>query len=227
MFAIGHFALGIITGKGSSMILKTKANLPLLLAASVLPDIDLILQFVNPTLFMHRGLTHSIITITMLMIPLFIVYKKQAVPYYGALLSHSLIGDFLTGGSELFWPLSTNWIGIQNTVTSITNVSIEIILFAVTLVIILKASDLKTLLRPQNHNLALLIPLGASLGPVLKLGQEFQSALPQLLAIPILLAIPSLFYIVIFTYSIAVELRTKFKRKRGQEQFLPMQLKEA
>ena len=63
---------------------------------------------------MHRGPTHSFITITVLMIPFFVVYRKQAIPYFAALLSHIFIGDFFTGGIELFWPLSHDWFGALN-----------------------------------------------------------------------------------------------------------------
>ena len=100
-FAIGHFALGYLTGRGISKLVKVKVHLPLLLAASVLPDVDLLLRFL-----MHRGPTHSLITITALIIPFLFVYRKQALPYYGALLSHVLVGDFFTGGVGMFWPLS-------------------------------------------------------------------------------------------------------------------------
>ncbi len=84
-------------------------NLPLLLAASVLPDLDLVFRFIA-----HRGITHSLIIITALMIPFFVVYRKQAIPYYAALLSHVLIGDFFTGGIQLFWPLSQSKFGVLN-----------------------------------------------------------------------------------------------------------------
>ena len=129
MFAIGHFALGYLTGKGSSKLLKTKFNLPLLLVASVIPDIDLFLRFQFPYL-MHRGPTHSILTFTVLMIPFFIIYRKKAVPYYAALLSHSLIGDFFTGGIMLFWPLSRDFFSYGNLdVSSLPSVIAEIVLF--------------------------------------------------------------------------------------------------
>jgi len=91
--------LGYIFGKTSSKLAKVKVNLPLLLASSVLPDVDLLLRFLT-----HRGPTHSILTITVLMIPFFVVYRKKTIPYYAAILSHILIGDFFTGGIQLFWP---------------------------------------------------------------------------------------------------------------------------
>lgn len=187
--------MGYITGKGSSKLAEVKLNLPLLFAASVLPDVDLLLRFL-----MHRGPTHSFITITVLMIPFFIVYRKQAIPYYAALLSHILIGDFFTGGVELFWPLSQGWFGALNIdVTGLTNVIAELVLFFLTLPIMYKLGDLQTLLKPHNKNWALIIPLGAVLGPLLAVGRGQEYVLPTLLVVP------SLFYIGLFAYSMFVE----------------------
>jgi membrane-bound metal-dependent hydrolase YbcI (DUF457 family) len=195
--------LGYITGKGSSKLAQVKANLPLLFVASVLPDIDLLLRFL-----MHRGPTHSFITITILMTPFFIVYRKQVIPYYAALLSHILIGDFFTGGVELFWPLSQSSFGALNfDVTSLTNVIAELVLSFSALVIMSKLRDLQTLLKPHNKNWALIIPLGAVLGPLLTVGRG------QEYAVPTLLVVPSLFYIGLFAYSMFVELGAERARR--------------
>jgi hypothetical protein len=48
------------------------------------------------------------------MIPFFIIYRKQAIPYYAAMLSHIFLGDYFTGGIELFWPVSHGWFGALN-----------------------------------------------------------------------------------------------------------------
>ena len=187
-----------IFGKSSSKLAKVKVNLPLLLLASVLPDIDLLLGFL-----MHRGPTHSFITITVLMIPFFVIYRKQAIPYYAALLSHILIGDFI-GGVELFWPLSHGWFGALNiSADSLTNVMAEFVLFFLTLPIMYKLGDLQTLLKPHNKNWALIIPFGAVLVPLLAVGRGLESALPALLVVP------SLFYMAVFAYSMFVENKAK------------------
>ncbi len=200
MFAIGHFALGYLFGKGSSKLAHVKMNLPLLLAASVLPDVDLILLFL-----MHRGPTHSILTITVLMIPFFVVYRKQAIPYYAALLSHILIGDFFTGGVELLWPLLQGWFGAFNfEVNSLPVALTELLLFLVTLSLMYKLGDLQTLLKPNNKNWALIIPLVAILGPLLQLGRNHENGAPALLIIP------SLFYICLFSYSLFIWIRAKY-----------------
>jgi membrane-bound metal-dependent hydrolase YbcI (DUF457 family) len=199
MFAIGHFALGYLLGKGSSKFAHVKVNLPLLFAASVLPDVDLLLRFL-----MHRGPTHSIITIAILMAPFFILYRKQAIPYFAALLSHILIGDFFTGGVQLFWPLSNGTYGILNfEVASMPIAVIELTLFIIITPIMYKLGDLQTLLKPNNKNWSLIIPLGAIIGPLLSFGRGQENALP------ILLVVPSLCYVILFLYSIFVWLRSK------------------
>ena len=215
MFAIGHFALGYLTGKGSSKILKTSLNLPLLLAVSVIPDIDLVLEKISSILPMHRGPTHSIITLTVLMIPFFILCRKKAIPYYLVLLSHSLIGDFFTGGIEMLWPLSQNWFGnVAIPIGSLTDIAFESSLFILTTAIMLRSKDLQSLLKPKRTNLILLIPFGAVLGPLLgavlapllRIGSNFESSLPALLAIP------SVFWLVIFAYSILFGLLARTKK---------------
>ena len=203
MFAIGHFALGYLTGKGSSKLLKTKLNLPLLLVASVIPDVDLFLQMLFPDLI-HRGPTHSILTLTVLMIPFFIIYRKKATPYYAALLSHSLIGDFFTGGIMLFWPFSRDFFSYGNLdVTSLPSVIAEIVLFALTSVLMLKTKELQSLLKPSKNNLVLFVAFAAVLGPLLQIGRNSV----QESSLPILLIVPSLFWLCIFAYSMFVGLR--------------------
>jgi membrane-bound metal-dependent hydrolase YbcI (DUF457 family) len=192
-----------LVGKSSGKLGKVKLNLPLLFAASVLPDIDLLLRFL-----MHRGPTHSLLAITALMIPFFIIYRKQAIPYYVAMLSHIFLGDYFTGGIELFWPLSHGWFGELNLdVTSLPSASVELALFILTVPIMFNLGDLQAFLKPHNKNWALIIPLGATLVPLLSLGRGAQNALP------IILSVPSLFYITMFICSMVIWLRSLHKTK--------------
>jgi len=204
MFAIGHFALGYLAGKGSSKVTKTDLNLPLLLVASILPDIDLLLQNLNMGLFMHRGPTHSIITITVFMIPFFMYYRKQALPYYIAALSHPLLGDFPTGGIEMLWPVSQHWFGsFTLPVGSFFEVVAELLLFAIATSLMCWSGDLKRLLQPCTHNIYLIIAFGAVLGPMLEISRGLDASLPLLL-VP-----SSVFWLILFAYSILKDLRTK------------------
>jgi membrane-bound metal-dependent hydrolase YbcI (DUF457 family) len=201
LFAIGHFALGYLFGKGSGKLFNVKLNMPLLFAASVLPDVDLLLGFL-----MHRGPTHSLLAITALMIPFFIIYRKQAIPYYAAMLSHIFLGDYFTGGIELFWPLSHGWFGALNfDVTSLLSASVELALFIITIPIMFKLGDLKAFLNPHNKNWTLIIPFGATLVPLLSLGRGSENALPTILAVP------SFFYIILFACLMLIWLRSLHK----------------
>lgn len=192
MFAIGHFALGYLTGKAIAKPLHIPLNMTLLLTASVIPDIDLLLRFLE-----HRGPTHSLITIAVLMIPFIIYYGKAALPYAVSLASHSMIGD-LIGGTQLLWPLSTRLYGfVALDVKGSFTVTIELILFITSLALMLKTRDLQRI-TTSNYRILLLLPLGATIGPLLAVGRGPEYALPTLLIIP------SLFYIATFTYTLAV-----------------------
>ena len=193
MFAIGHFAIGYLIGKASARKLEVQLNMPLLLTASVIPDFDLLLRFL-----VHRGPTHSLITIIVLTVPFLLYYRKTAVLYSVALASHSLIGDFFTGGTQLFWPLSTEWYGALNIdVNSFSNALLELVLFVVSIAVMFKTGDLPKIVK-DKYIIALLLPFGAVLGPLLSAGRGPEYSLP------LLLVIPSLFYLAIFAYSMLV-----------------------
>jgi membrane-bound metal-dependent hydrolase YbcI (DUF457 family) len=200
--------LGYIFGKGTSKLAKVKLNLPLLLAASVLPDVDLLFRFL-----VHRGPTHSIITISILMIPFFIIYRKQALPYFAAMLTHILIGDFFTGGVMLFWPISHDLFGALNfEVTSLSIEIVELVLFLLVVPIMYKMGDLQTLLKPHNKNWALIIPLGSVFGPLITLGRGQEGSIPTLLVVP------SLFWISLFAYSLFISLRPGINQNKNKHQ---------
>jgi membrane-bound metal-dependent hydrolase YbcI (DUF457 family) len=105
MYFLGHFAIGYFIGTLISRFTKEKLNLPLIFAFSILPDIDVFI----PGL-VHRSITHSIVLATLLFIPVFLI-TRRGFPYWGALVSHSLIGDLFQGGSfQLLWPISNAYI---------------------------------------------------------------------------------------------------------------------
>lgn len=79
MFAVGHMALAYLLGKGSSKPLRIKLSIPILLVLSILPDIDIILDFLTGA-EIHRGPTHSIVVAAIAFSPIFIIYRKKAIP---------------------------------------------------------------------------------------------------------------------------------------------------
>jgi membrane-bound metal-dependent hydrolase YbcI (DUF457 family) len=153
---------------------------------SVLPDIDYVLQ----RFIIHRGPTHSLITATVALIPFFIIYHKAALPYFAALLSHLLIGDFfIANGLQLFWPATRNWYGALFLPTEgLVNVTLELSLFIVAIIVMYKLGDLKTLVNPGRRKWTLLIPIGMVIATIL------------FYVVPLM--IPCIIYLTIFVYSL-------------------------
>src|SRR5512136_2933903 len=89
-FAVGHLSLGYILGKTLGKALKTSPNVPLLFVLSILPDVDILAEHVSGLheLLPHRGPLHSVLVMLIVFIPIFAVYRKKALPYFIALISH-------------------------------------------------------------------------------------------------------------------------------------------
>ncbi len=199
-FAVGHIALAYLLGKASAKLLKVNLNIPLILVLSIIPDIDILFE---PLICgAHRGPTHSIIMAILVFIPFFVLYRQKATPYFAALASHSLIGDFIIGGQiQLLWPLSTNEFGIHElglpyvNIYNPINIAFEFILFAAALIIMLKTRDLFRFFRNNKLNLILIIPI-------------FTVLLPTFVGYPLqvhtLLVLPHLFYLVVFSFSVLI-----------------------
>jgi hypothetical protein len=199
-FAVGHLALGYITGKATSKILNVNVNIPLLFVASVISDIDLLIPSLE-----HRGPTHSLIVIPLLFIPIFMLYGKRATPYFIALIQHSILGDYPTSGGDgiqLLWPATTQWYGIGFEITSLTNILIEWAFFVTSLTIMHKTKDTWILFQRHPSNLLLSVPVFTILLPIL-------ISFP--IAVPIELIIPHLAYLTIFSISILIDLKSSPK----------------
>jgi hypothetical protein len=201
-------ALAYLLGKTSAKLLKVRLNIPLILVLSVLPDIDILLGYLLKS-EIHRGPTHSIITAILVFIPFFVIYRQKAAPYFAALASHSLIGDFIIGGQlQLLWPLSTNEFGLPELgfpyidIYSTINITLELILFATALIVMLKTRDILHFFRNNKLNLILVIPIFTVLLPTF-------ASYP--LYVPILLMLPHLFYLVLFSISALIVSRAILK----------------
>lgn len=181
MYAVGHIALGYITGKTLGHTTHQDQNIPLLWALSLIPDIDLLMPFLQ-----HRGPTHSIIVLLILAMPFFLHNPKKTLPYFAALVSHPLIGDYITGSTMLLWPISTDWIGYPANlrIGSISEAYVELILFIAMLIAILMTKDLAKILSPDKRSIPLFIPLAALVFPVLL---RYPLTVPPILVIPHLL----------------------------------------
>jgi membrane-bound metal-dependent hydrolase YbcI (DUF457 family) len=218
LFAVGHMAIAYLLGKGSSKGLRVKINIPILLVLSILPDIDIIFDFLTGSQI-HRGPTHSIIVAALVFIPIFIIFHKKAIPYFLALISHPLIGDFLTGGRlQLFWPLSTNEYGLHELggpyidIFSPVNIALEVSLFIVATLVLYKTGDWKVFFNSNKTNLVLIIPIATVLLPS-TIGYPFNNSL--FLSEPIL-AMVHIFYLVLFSIAVIKALIPRYKSSRAQ-----------
>ena len=200
MYAVGHFALGYLTGKLSSTALRVKINIPLLFLASVLPDVDFLIPGLE-----HRGPLHSLVVGCMFVIPFVIVYKQKVIPYFVALLQHSLIGDYVTGGSQLLWPFSQSLYGIDTMVKGLPNIAVEWLVFVVAIFVMFKSKDMMMLFSSDLSNLVLFVPFVTVLLPTV-------ATFP--LYFPWALLVPHLVFVVIFTYSVYMTLKSAI-RKNG------------
>jgi len=140
MLLLGHIALGYITGKIVSKATDQSINIPVIWILSLLPDIDLLIPELQ-----HRGPTHSVIVAFIIFIPIFIIASWKAAPYFAVLASHSLIGDYFTGKTQLFWPLSLEWFEYERSIRmgSALEVYVEFALFAVMIVILILSRVLR------------------------------------------------------------------------------------
>jgi hypothetical protein len=191
---VGHFAIGYVFGKLTAQATKTNLNIPLILTLSVIPDVDILVPYVE-----HRGPFHSVIMAAIVFIPLFALYGKMASPYFVASIQHSLIGDYIAGGRvQLFWPLTSQPFGIEMGIRSQTNITLEWLTFLVAVIIILKTKDIATLLQPHNSNLILSIPTFTVLLPILL-------AFP--LEVPPALIPPHIIYLTLFLTSLLIDIK--------------------
>ncbi|MEM2111171.1 MAG: metal-dependent hydrolase [Candidatus Bathyarchaeia archaeon] len=193
MFAVGHLALGYIVGKASSRILNLRMSIPLIFVFAILPDIDLLTQFLR-----HRGPTHSIIVVALISTPFLIRHRKRAIPYLLVIAQHSLIGDFLVGSVQLFWPVNMGWFGFGIPLLSLTNKILEWVFFSASLLLMVKTKDLYSLLKPHPHNLLLILPATTTILPIAGSLMKFN------INVPVELVVPHIIYTIIFILPILI-----------------------
>jgi len=170
----------------------SELNLGLLFTVSVLPDLDLLLfWFVE-----HRGPTHSLMFVLLVSLPFFVVYRKSAIPYFVALLSHSLVGDIYSAGVQLFWPFSMDWVFVSTlSNTAAISLGLEVVIFVVCSAVMFVIKDAQRLLFNKRSRVFWVVPFGAVLGTF------FLNTFGYLDELSLLLVVPSLFYIALFGFA--------------------------
>ena len=135
LLLFGHISLGYLFGRIASRISRTKCNVWLICFFSLLPDFDLLIPGLT-----HRGPTHSIVFMVLVFIPTVLYLGvRKAFPYCVALATHSLIGDYFTGGSALLWPLTDRIFGFPNSLSvfSMFGLLLELTLLLLFLILLL------------------------------------------------------------------------------------------
>lgn len=186
MFAVGHLALSYISGKLMAKPLGVKLNIPLVLTLSVLPDIDLLIPVLQ-----HGGPTHSIVLYSVIAFPMVLVWGRQVIPYLLAIVSHPLLGDFLTrtggmSGVQLLFPVTSKWFSAGSATWLTLYAYAEIGLFAAFLVTLTVTRDMKTLAMHHPTNLLLLIPIVTAFVPIFL---QFPMPVPEALIVPHIIAL--------------------------------------
>jgi len=220
MYAVGHLALGYLSGKASSKLLDVDVQIPLLFLVAVIPDVDLFIP-----ILVHRGSTHSLLVSALPFIPLFFLYKRRVVPYFVALIQHPLMGDYLAGGGvRLFWPLTGQSYGLAIPIGSPINIAFEWVLFAVSILAMVEMGDLQMVFKLGLLKQAFIVVVAAVTfifiiqTPLGFLNPHF---------IPYELIIPYSIYFTIFTaYAVrslqavwgSLKQRWKFRLDRGKKE---------
>lgn len=83
-----------------------------------------------------------------------LLYRKRAVPYFLALIQHIVIGDYLTGGTQFLWPISSNLYGLDIGISSLTNIALELVIFLISIAVMFKTKDVLLLVKhhPIKHD---------------------------------------------------------------------------
>lgn len=183
----------------TSRSLNVHLNIPLVLLASIISDVDLLI----PSL-VHRGPTHSLILIFLFFLPAFALYREKTAPYFVAVVQHSILGDHFTGGGvQSLWPLTPNWFGVEIEIVSLTNILVEWALFLTFMVVVFESRDVRILFQHHASNMLLSIPILTVLLPTL---------LSFPLEVPSELIVPHVIYLVLFAFSTLIDLIYMLKK---------------
>lgn len=198
-FAVGHMALGYLTGKASSTVLNVRINVPLVFLGSMLPDVDLLLGL------QHRGPTHSLIVYALAFVPVFLLFGARIVPFFASLAQHSLLGDLLTGGGvQLLWPVSSRQYGMPVQITSGLSITLEWAVFLASLALLWRTRDAAYLFQHHAYNLLLTVPLVAIILPAF---------LSFPMTVPTVLIVPHLVFLAILVFSVILDIRGTVKTR--------------
>ena len=149
-----------------------KLFVPAILILGILPDSDLLLGSFG---VVHRTITHSIFFWILLFIPVFVVFRLKAIPYFVAVIQHFAFGDFLMGKVMIFWPLNSNFVGLGFGMPSVVDVALEAGGLVLAVAILIYVGDLKRLFSVDKRNALMVLPLLALLVSAAFFGTRWSS----------------------------------------------------
>lgn len=114
----------------------------------MLPDVDLLLGVID---IQHRTLTHSVIFWSIAFAPVFLRYRRVAIPYFIAVIQHILFGDLIVGRTSILWPLTDFRPGLGLSILSPISLALEAIGLAVLFMLIIRSK------APAQKSLSLLV----------------------------------------------------------------------
>lgn len=185
MYSLGHLAIGYLVAKFFGR--NHEIDIPIVLSASLLPDLDIIIPNIP-----HRGPTHSIVVAFLLLVPVFYYWKTNIFIYYSAYASHivaDLVAGSVNGRSQLLWPYIDRWIILYPKLImgSDKEAAVEITILIIAMMVLWITKDYKKLIRYKNTNFLLFFPCAVVLMSFL-LGYYYgDSMIPSLFNIPHLL----------------------------------------
>jgi hypothetical protein len=133
-----------------------KLFVPAILILGILPDSDLLLGSFG---IVHRTVTHSFFLWILLFIPVFVVFRLKAIPYFVAVIQHFAFGDFLMGKVMVFWPFSSKLVGFGFGMPSSVDVGLETGGLLLALALLIYVGDLKRLFSVDKRNALMVLPL--------------------------------------------------------------------
>jgi membrane-bound metal-dependent hydrolase YbcI (DUF457 family) len=177
-----------------------KPFVPAILMLGILPDADLFLGSLG---VVHRTITHSFFFWIIIFVPVFIIFRFKAIPYFVAVVQHFAFGDLLMGaGVMIFWPFNSSFVGFNIGMPSLIDVVLETAGLLLAAGIIIFNGELRRILRVDKSNVLMLLPLLALLTSALYFASHL-SSIDSLIAYIFssnLLIVLALGHVVLFTF---------------------------
>lgn len=186
MLAVGHISVAYLLTRGLKRIGWPSMSIPLVWAFSLLPDLDLLIPGVK-----HMGPTHSLLFAIAVLTSLILYKGREAIPYFLAFASHTILGDLITNrGVQFLWPLTqrTYQVPLPFPRNPTFSTNLELTLFGLFILVYIITKDYSRGPHSNTTKLISLIPFTALLVPLV-----FKFPVP----VPLLLIPPHLILMVV------------------------------